>query len=285
MINPHSGAEYHDRVTAAVVAVLIELGQVLGAFRERFVIIGGSVPWLLFPDADPQHIGTLDVDLALDAEALVNDDDYAGLIEVLENNGYKRSVGKLKQFQLLREVPVDAEESVAVIVDLLMPRDVKLPKHTPPLIADLRVQRADGVCVAMREFVEHRIEGMMPDGRPNAVNVRVASIPAFLVMKGYAIGGRNKPKDVYDIYFSVREFAGGPVALADACRHLMDDVVARRGYEKIADKFRHEDAFGPVTVREFLSATDALGGMTPEQAQVDAYRQVRSWLRALALRE
>lgn len=59
----------------------------------------------------------------------------------------------------------------------------------------------------------------MPDGRPNAVELRVASIPAFLVMKGYALAGRDKHKDAYDIYFEVREFEGGPAALAEPADH------------------------------------------------------------------
>jgi predicted nucleotidyltransferase len=54
----------------------------------------------------------------------------------------------------------------------------------------------------------------------------VATIPALLVMKGYALVGRNKKKDAYDIYFSVRNFAGGQQALAAECKKLMEDAVA-----------------------------------------------------------
>lgn len=281
-MDPQSATDYDDRGATAVVAVLLEIGQVLGAFRDRFVVIGGSVPWLLYPNAEPQHVGTLDVDLSLDAEAL-SDDDYTSLVEALERASYERSSDGLRRFQLRRMISVDEGEPVAVIVDLLMPREVKLAKHKPPLIANFAVQRADGAAVAMREFVEHRIEGRMPDGRPNAVNLRVANIPAFLVMKGYAIAGRDKRKDAYDIYFATREFAGGPSDLADACRHLLDDPVALVGYKHIAAKFGANDAFGPVTVRMFLEQSAALGDMTPEQVQLDAFRQVRAWLDGLGL--
>ena len=44
---PQSAAEYDDRTTAAVKMVLVEIGQVLGSFRGKFVIVGGAVPWLL----------------------------------------------------------------------------------------------------------------------------------------------------------------------------------------------------------------------------------------------
>jgi len=42
----------------------------VSVYREKFVIVGGAVPWLLLPDARPPHIGTLDLDLDLDLEAL-----------------------------------------------------------------------------------------------------------------------------------------------------------------------------------------------------------------------
>ena len=282
MTEPQSAGDYDDRGVRAVYAVLLELGQVLGAFRNRFVIIGGAVPWLHYPHAEPPHVGTLDVDLSLDAEALGNED-YTTLVSALEKAGYQRGADGLRPFQLRRHVPVDEGDPVPVIVDLLMPREVKLARNKPPLIANFALQKADGAAVAMTKYVEHHFEGRMPDGRRNAVDLRVASIPAFLVMKGYALVGRDKRKDAYDIYFAVREFAGGPAALAEACRELVDDPVARRGFNHIAGKFTTVEAFGPETVRIFTRESAALGDMTEEQIRLDAFAQVRAWLDALGL--
>ena len=67
---PQSAAEYDDRTTAAVKMVLVEIGQVLGSFRGKFVIVGGAVPWLLLANEEMPHVGTLDVDIGLDAEVL-----------------------------------------------------------------------------------------------------------------------------------------------------------------------------------------------------------------------
>lgn len=281
-MEPKSANDYDDRGAQAVYSVLLEIGQVLGAYRDQFVVIGGSVPWLLFPDAMPSHVGTLDIDLSLDAQAL-GDGEYKGLVESLEAAGYERAAEQMKVFQLRRTVRIDEHEPVAVIIDLLMPREAKIQRNKPPLLANFAVQKADGAGVAMQSFVQHTLHGMMPDGRPNTVELRVASIPAFLVMKGYALAGRDKHKDAYDIYFSVRQFEGGPEVLADACRSLMADPVALGGYKRIAEKFANDGAFGPVTVRRFLSDSDALGAMTAEQVQVDAFRQVRAWLDHLGL--
>lgn len=279
---PDIARDYDERSSAAAYSVLIELGQVLGAYRGKFVIVGGAVPWLLMPNADPAHIGTTDVDVNLSPKAL-SDGEYATLIESLEKAGYERGKPDLKPYQLRRWVDPGEGDPIPVLIDLLMPDDVKARKNRPPLVEGLRVIEASGGRVALEHNVTHRLEGKMPDGRHNAVELQVASIPAFLVMKGFALTGRDKKKDAYDIYFSVKNFDGGPAALADACKALLRDESVAMGYRKIAGKFRHQDDFGPQTVKMFLAESDALGDLTPDEIQVDAFMQVRTWLRALGL--
>ena len=281
--DPVTAADYEDRGVRAMHAVLIELGQILGPYRDAAVVVGGAVPYLLLPGASPAHVGTLDIDLDLDPERLT-DGGYANFVETLERAGYERNVEGLKAFQLRRTVDLrDGGTPIGVIVDLLMPRDAKTQRHRPELLAGLRVQRADAGEVALRNPIRLPVEGAMPDGRHNRVELLVASIPAFLVMKGFALAGRDKAKDAYDIYFCVRNFDGGPAMLADACRPLLGDDVARRGYSHIGSKFRHDDDFGPVTVSRFLGETLRFGDMTSDQLRVDAHRQVRSWLEAMGL--
>lgn len=284
MSEPELARDYHERDVRAAYAVLIEIGQVLGAGREKFVIVGGAVPWLLLRGARPQHIGTLDIDLDLNPEALA-DGEYASLVEALEKNDYERGKEGLKPFQLRRWVKVDDGEPVGVLVDLLMPRGAKGDQNEDKLVEGLRVQGAHGGDVALTHHVTRKFEVAMPDGRTNEVELLVATIPALLVMKGYALVGRDKKKDAYDIYFSVRNYGGDPMALAVECAKLLGDEVARKGYEQIAGKFRHAEDFGPKTVRRFLEESAALGEMTPEQVQTDAFMQVSAWLRGMGLRK
>lgn len=275
--------DYDDRANMAVTAVMLELGQVLGSWRKQFVVIGGSVPWLHFRDGSPPHIGTLDVDLCLDAEALGNGQ-YATLVKRLEDSGYERGHDELRAFQLRKSVTVDEGAPIVVLVDLLMPKNARIKKNRPRLVQGLRVIEADGGDLALRELVEVTLAGAMPDGRHNEVVLQVASIPALLVMKGYALNGRDKKKDAYDIYYVVRQFAGGPAALAEACRPLLANPDAMKGFRFIADKFKSPTGFGPSTVRLFLGQSTAGGGLSPEQLQTDAFQQVDVWLRALGLR-
>ena len=279
---PDTAADYGDRDVKAAYSVLIELGQVLGAYREKFVVIGGAVPWLLLKGAEPAHVGTLDIDLNLDPAAL-GDGEYATFVETLEKAGYERGVEGLKKFQLRRMVKVDEGDPIAVIVDLLMPREAKPAKNAPPLVDGLAVQKADGAAIALECNVTLVLEGRMPDGRNNTVEILVATIPASLVMKGYALTGRDKNKDAYDIYYEVRNFPGGPEKLAEECRALWENKIAREGLSRLASKFKAVDDFGPQTVRAFLVESDALGGMTADQVQEDAFRQARAFLVALGL--
>ena len=54
---PQTAADYEERTARAVRAVLIEIAQILGSFRGRFVIVGGAVPWLLLDNEAMRHVG------------------------------------------------------------------------------------------------------------------------------------------------------------------------------------------------------------------------------------
>lgn len=273
---------YDDREIQAVQSVFIEIGQVLGAFSQKFVVVGGAVPWLLFPDGDPPHVGTTDIDLNLDPEAL-SDGEYATLVETLQEKGYERDVDDLKPFQMRRWVKVDEGKPVSVLVDLLMPRGSSGDANKEKLLANFRVQGIDGGQIALTHNVIRTVHGRMPDGRDNSVELLVATIPALLVMKGYAITGRDKEKDAYDIYYSVRSYETGPRGLADDCRELLDIAEACKGFQKLASKFRHPQDFGPQTVRRFCVDHNALGDLTPEQIQRDAFGQLEAFVSHLGL--
>ena len=282
-IEPQSANDYDDRTTAAVKSVLVEIGQILGSFKGKFAVIGGAVPWLLLSKSDMSHIGTADVDLSLDAEAL-GDGEYVPLVESLQKQGYNQREG-LRRFQLVRTVPArDGGSDIDVIVDFLMPRDVEIVKNTPPLISNFAVQRADGADLALKFYQMVAIDSEMPSGGHNRVHIAVASIPALLAMKGYAIANRQKPKDAYDIYFCIRNFPDGIDALVAETKPLLEVDTARKGYLLIAGKFRDVDDFGPTKVREFVEGSDVLGGRTADQWQQDAFGQVNAWLVELGLR-
>lgn len=81
--------------------------------------MGGRVPDLLLPDAEPEHVGSIDVDLALDA-AKLEDGRYAELLKLLLDSG--RYAPGDKAFQLVTTVDLgDSEEPVKVEVEVVLP--------------------------------------------------------------------------------------------------------------------------------------------------------------------
>lgn len=280
---PRSADDYDDRTNAAVKSVLLEIGQILGSYKGKYAVIGGAVPWLLLDNEEMKHVGTIDIDLSLDNEALAGDDEYADLVKELQKHEYKKREG-LKNFQLARQVnPGDGGKPIDVIVDFLMPRHATNKKNDPPLIEGFAVQKADGADLALEFFELIKINGLMPGGGKNTVEIAVASIPALLVMKGFAIEKRKKEKDAYDIYYCVRNYPGGFKRLATDCTPLLERANAKEGYGYIAGKFKSQDEFGPSSVRKFVADTGILGDRTADQWQADAFGQIQAWLKELGL--
>ena len=283
-MEPQSAADYDDRSTQAVKSVLLEMGQILGSYKGKFVVVGGLIPWLLQNNEDMPHVGTLDIDLGLDPSALA-DGEYASLIESLQGRGYRQRAD-LKQFQLVRELPQDdGSATIEVVVDFLMQRDVKVVKNRPPLVEDFRVQGANGTDLAIRLAQDFKLTGNMPGGGTNTVTISVCSIPAFLAMKGFAVEKRHKQKDAYDIYYAIRNYPDGVPALAKAYQPLLSDPEGQEGYLYIDGKFTSLDDYGPTCVRKFVEETDVLQERSREQWQQDAFGVVDQWLKLLGLRE
>jgi hypothetical protein len=281
--DPQSANEYDDRTTAAVKAVLLEIGQILGSFKGKFAVVGGAVPWLLLDNFEMPHVGTIDVDLGLDAEAL-GDGEYVRLVDALMTHGYGQNK-KLKKFQLVRRIEAtDEGDPIDIVVDFLMPRDAVIDRNKPPIIEDFAVQRADGTDLAMRFNQMVAVRGAMPNGGTNQVEIAVCSIPALLAMKGYAVHNRLKQKDAYDIYYCIRNYPEGIDALAKDCLPLLNLPSGATGYGFINEKFDLIDGFGPTCVKNFVQESKILGDRTPDQWQRDAFGQVDAWLRAIGVR-
>lgn len=201
---PRHEADYTDRQVDAARRVLVDVGQVLASFGDAIVVVGGWVPDLLLPAAAQEHIGSIDVDLALDA-AKLGDGRYAELLKLLLDTGrYEKGD---KDFQLVTTVDLgDGEAPVQVEVEFLAPAHVKLKKNHPKLVEGFRVLQFPACAAAFERPESIELEGVMISGAPNTVRLRVASLPDFIVMKAHAVGGRDKPKDVYDLCYCLDSF-------------------------------------------------------------------------------
>lgn len=252
---PRNESDYSQRQTMAARRVLVDVGQVLASFVDCLVVVGGWTPDLLLPDAEEPHVGSIDVDLALDA-AKLKDGRYAELVKLLLDT--KRYRPGEKDFQLVVEVDLkDGEKPVQVEVEFLAPKEVKLKKNKPKLLADFRVLQVEACSEAFHNPVELKIPGQNVRGATNTVTLRVASLPDFLVMKAHAIGGRDKPKDTYDFCYCLEQFPTGMERLADEWKKRAGEKNIAKAIEILREKFASVDAFGPQQLVEFHSAPDA----------------------------
>jgi hypothetical protein len=252
---PRNEADYSERQTVAARRVLVDVGQVLASFVDCLVVVGGWTPDLLLPDADEPHVGSIDVDLALDA-AKLNDGRYAELVKLLLDTKRYR-VGE-KDFQLVVEVDLkDGEKPVQVEVEFLAPKEVKLKKHKPKLLTDFRVLQIEACSEAFHNPVELKIPGQNVRGAINTVRLRVASLADFMVMKAHAIGGRDKPKDTYDFCYCLEQFPAGMDKLVEDWKKRAGEKNIARAIEILREKFASVDALGPQQLVEFHSAPDA----------------------------
>ena len=244
--------DYPPDEVAAARAVMLELVRLLGEYRDDMVIVGGWVPELLLPGAKTKHIGSTDVDLALDHRR-ITEIGYQTIREHLLRHGYAE--GK-QPFIFLREVPV-GERSITVKVDFLSGEygGAGRARRTQP-VQDMAARKARGCDLALEMNTRVKIKGTLPGGGLDAVEVRVAGIVPFLVMKGMALHDRLKSKDSWDIYFCLVNYPGGLDALVQEFRpHLQHGLVVE-GLHKIREKFLSPDHVGPKSVADFEELTD-----------------------------
>lgn len=252
---PRHEDDYEPRQVAAAKRVIVDVMQVLAAFEDCLVLVGGWVPDLVIGETDEGHVGSIDVDLALDVTKL-NKGRYAEMLKLLLAT--KRYGPGEMDFQYVTEVDFgDGNAPVKVELDFLAPKDVKTAKNKAKLIEGFRVLKADGCEAAFRSPLTMKLSGQMIGGAKNTVSLRVASVPDFLVMKAIALAKRDKPKDAYDICYCLDHFKGGIPQLAKAWSSLLvsgSDVA--RSVEILKEKFESVDSYGPVQVVEFHDETD-----------------------------
>lgn len=251
---------------------------------SRLVVIGGLVPGLLLPRSEPDskhygspHIGTTDVDICVQLSiGLVEDTLYQTLEDALTQSGFsnldRRDGRGVSLWQFSKQV-----DGVIVKVELLaplsefvnqdgVPETVRLgtnSKNRPgDNIAALAIRGADLVHIDPRKILLE-VE-LLDNGGIAKVNVHVANILPFIVLKSLALRGREKDKDAYDLVWLLANWPGGPLAAANEAR--TSPVAARpevsQAIEILSDAFQTEKHEGCVRYARFFD----VGGRDHDQA-------------------
>ena len=268
--------DYSEILVKAARSVLVELVHLLGEYWENIVLVGGWVPELLLSTAKSPHIGSIDVDLALNHLKL-QDEGYKSIQSLLIERGYIQ--GK-QPFIFNRKLVVGGNE-ISVQVDMLSGEYQGTTKgHRHQRIQGGLARKTRGCDLAFDNPVVVTVVGEMPSGARDTVKVRVASIVPFLVMKGMALDDRLKEKDAWDIYYCIQNYPGGLDRLIGEFKPYIKHGLVKEGLEKIAKHFASEKNVGPRFVADFEEITD------PEDREVrerDAYEKVDYILQKLGI--
>ncbi len=246
-------SEYRKDEVEAALSVMLELMTLLGEYRVHVVVVGGWVPYLLIPGKKKEHIGSLDVDVALNFEK-IPDDGYRTILQLLKERGYEQAD---QPFTFHRTIEIDDGKPVTVEVNFLAGEYRGAgPGHRTQRVQDIRARKARGCDLAFQDPVPVKVEGVLPDGAKSEVTIKVPNVVPFIVMKGMALWDRYKEKDPYDIYFTIANFPEGKEGLIGAFRPFLDNKLVQEGLGKIRAKFKDVDAPGPVWIARFMELED-----------------------------
>ena len=204
--------DYPDLAVRAAESVLLELVHILGEYLDHVVVVGGMVPKYLAIGAEEKHIGSIDVDLALDHRGF-DEPGYQTLHELLTKYSYR--LDDNQPFIYRRIIVIDQNE-ITVQVDLLSGEygGTGRSRRTQKVL-DVRPRKARGADLAFDDPVHVNITGELPGGAKDTATIRVASIVPFIVMKAMTMRDRLKQKDPYDIYYCLKNFPNGIEKIAE----------------------------------------------------------------------
>jgi len=268
--------DYNREAVEAARSVLLEVLHALGAYRDHIVLVGGWVPLFLCPSPQEPHVGSMDIDLALDHRQLTGAG-YRTLQQLLVGRGYERGP---QPFTFFRQVSIGGRR-VRVEVDLLGGEYGGTGRsHRTQPVQDIRVRKARGADLAFDSPLEATLDGVLPGGAKDAVTIRVASVVPFIVMKSMALDACLKEKDAWDICYCLRHYPGGPEAVVGAFRPYVGHGLVNDGLGRLAKRFNSISAVGPTHVADFEEVTDV-----EERARIrrDAFERVQYVLRQLGM--
>ncbi len=262
--------DYSEEAVAAARSVLIEVCHLLGEYRESIVLVGGWVPTFILPKAKEHHIGSTDVDLALDHKHL-HKAGYQKIEKLLLNSGYVKD--KKTEFRFEKSIG-----EITVFVDLLAGEYSGTGKgHRHQKIQNLKARKTRGSDLAFENPLNITVRGILPSGDKDEVNIRVASIVSFMVMKGMALADRIKDKDAYDVYYCVSNYPGGFEGLAKEFEDFKSNKLVREGLEKIRKAFLTIEHVGPGQVAKSYEK-DNVNQQEMERIRRDAFEKINAFL-------
>jgi len=258
-------SESSPRETEACVIVMRDLFTYLKPYRNQIVLIGGWVPYFLLKKYEPhgieydQHVGSLDVDIALNAFSIPRDA-YKSILEILNERKFhhrKDSLGKDIPASFLKKIAFDDGEEIEVQIDFLAPEYGGAPKkRRHQVIQDMLARKGRGTDIVFDQTEIIHLSGPISSGANIELDIKVANVTACFVMKGIALGERTSEKDPYDLYMLARYYKEGPQSVLSELKKLGSHGLMKEALRNIEEQFKNVKSIGPVSVAMFMGITD-----------------------------
>jgi hypothetical protein len=269
--------EYSPREIEACVIVMRDLFTYLKPYRNQIVLIGGWVPYFLLEkyassnsDYD-QHIGSLDIDIALNAFSIPRDA-YQSILGILRERGFyyrKDNLGKDIPASFLKKIIFEDGDEIEVQIDFLAPEYGGAPKkRRHQVIQDMLARKGRGTDIVFDQTEIIHLSGPISSGAMIDLDIKVANVTACFVMKGIALGERTSEKDAYDLYMLTRNYKEGPESVLSELKKLRNHGLMKEALRNIEEQFKDVKSVGPVSVATFMGTTD---GEEYERITRDAY--------------
>lgn len=272
---------YSREETEQVEATCLTVAVTLGAYADRFCIVGGLVPSLIIdrqaeldPETEPPHPGTNDLDIGLE-------------IALLDDQQYKEISGRLRQEGFEPDRNDDGNPTpqrwrlgdLEVTIDFLLPPvpGAERGGRVQPLEPDFGALITPGLQLAPDERQEVDLDGHTLKGEGARRTVPVCGPATFTVLKALAFRDRGEPKDAYDLVYVLERWPDG---VADIAKRLADHATRHREVVEnalilLAEDFRNPEGIGPLRAAQFSGEE----GENLEDNAADAHGHVDDLLR------
>lgn len=247
----------------ACVIVMRELFLYLKPYRDQMVLIGGWVPYFLlekygYPGEYDPHVGSLDIDVALDAFS-IPETAYKSILEILRERGFyhkKDTLGRDIPASFLKKGVSEDGKEIEVRIDFLAPEYGGTPKkRRHQIVQEILARKGRGIDIVFNHADIIHLSGSISSGANIELDIKVADVTACFVMKGIALGERTSEKDSYDLYMLARYYKEGPKSVLSELMKLRNHGLMKEALKNIQEHFKDIKSLGPVSIAAFMGIT------------------------------
>ena len=256
-------SQYSSVKTNSCFSIIVELMTYLKKYSHNIVLVGGWVPYFLYGDIkaeEQKHVGSLDVDLALNF-LLIPEQDYQTIADILEERGYKNRKdrkGNIIHASYERTFTDENNNEQIIQVDFLASEyggSSKNKRHQR--IQDMLTRKGRGVDLVFENCVERKLEARMPNGARNEIKLKVANFCSIIATKAFAFYERGSEKDAYDLYWLFKNHPKGEAGVIKELSRMKNNKLFIQALNLIKESFKNLDSLGPVAVANFFEPIEA----------------------------